>query len=347
MAWHKIDQNLPGHPKTMRLRTLRRHKNTDETSGFMLRLWGWALDAKPDGMIGDVPEALAEALHVRDGEELLRHLKDAGFVCTEGCAARGLDPASHRPGRIHDWDKTGGELARQRAEDAERKRLVRAHEHGQHPLADVDGCPKCSPRRKASNGQPTKSPEPSGGQTRTEAARSTVERDEPSGVPQWARTLSSGQDRTSQERPLDASRARTREGDKRERETREDVPPTPALSFGQDASASETLAKADLLVATADEPWASALRSIRQTTSLSNFVTWYGGTRLEGDDTVVCRNAFTREWLEKHYAQVTADALGVTRARFVLDGDLVASGTQAEQARQEEQEPPIPDDDDG
>lgn len=350
MAWHKVDQNLPGHPKTMRLRGLRRHKNTDETSGFMLRLWGWALDVKPDGMIGEVPQALAEALRVRDGEELVRHLAEAGFVCTERCAARGLDPVAHRPGRIHGWDETGGELARQRAADAERKRLVRAHEHGEHPVADVDGCPKCFPRRKASSGQPTQPPILSSGQREDVRAQRPIDRDEPQGVPPWGRDLSSGQDRTGQERPVDASRARTREGDK-SRGRVEKSTPDPHAAHGtpgsrrtpppvaEDPEVERARVRVGLLLEGAAEPWRSVLRTLLEGgTSRANLITWFEGTRLEDERTVVCPNAFTRDWLmgaKAGYARALRGILRRDDLRFVIEDELVAAGV--------DDEPPVPD----
>lgn len=352
MAWMKIDQNLPAHPKTIGLRTLRRHKNTDETSGFLVRLWGWALDVKPDGMIAEIPgPTLAEALKVRSGEELLAHLQEAGFVCTERCAERGLDPVAHRPGRIHDWDETGGELARQRALDAERKRLVRAHERGHHAEKSSDGCPKCVKTQSASSGQGRRSPSVSSGQAPDARADTRVDRDDPPGVPRWGQDVSSGQNRTGQERPADVSRARAREVDKT-RGRVDKTPPTPALSRGPDGSrrtpppvaedpvaedpvAEQAKVRVALMLEGAAGRWRAVLEQLlAEGMSRANLITWFEGARLEGEGVVVCPNVFTRDWLadaRKGYGATLRRVLQRDDLRFVTADELV------------EDEPEIPD----
>lgn len=117
MAWMKVDQFLPTHGKTARL-ARKLGWTTRHTCGFLLELWGWAIDHQPDGYIERTDTAsLARALQMR--RELLARvltaMRETGWI----------DAVGVTEGSFHEWHDWGGKIVAQREDDKARQRRKR------------------------------------------------------------------------------------------------------------------------------------------------------------------------------------------------------------------------------
>ena len=138
MTYVQVEQNLQKHPKTRHLaRLIGQHPRY--AVGLLHEVWDWALDAKPDGMIGEVPRETIETVF-GFRKDLIAVLAEAGFVCSERCLSAGLPSDVHRTGRLHDWFEYSGKLVERRLSD----RLRKEHDRSSH-FRPVDKCPKCYP----------------------------------------------------------------------------------------------------------------------------------------------------------------------------------------------------------
>lgn len=344
MVWLPVDQNLPRHQKTIALaRELGRDVSVLHATGLLVAFWGWAVDNARDGLVVERPldngqPVLIEEIGSGSGERWvsigralgLRRVRDVLRTISALQKTGWIDG----DGRLHEWDQWGGKVVREREKDARRKALWREHQKGEHPVF-IDGCRDCA--RDASSGR--RAPRPAD-------TRPPVQRTAPTSVS----PLSTGPS-TGQPTPRPGVEERRGEESRRTPSPRTFGGDATTGQIGTPAGGSRRLSDEELpavkviaVADTLDHRWGDALRAIRQATSDQNFVTWFRGTRLEGESTVVTPNAFAREWLEKHYGPVVREALGVGRVRFVLEGDLVRVGAAQEA---EEQEPPIPEDSDG
>ena len=112
MAWIELHQSLIRHPKTLRVAdTLGVSRLT--VVGHLAALWGWAIDAKPDG--GPLTD-----LDVRAGAEW-----DARKDFTAALAAATFLDVRDDGFWIHDWDEYAGRLIRQRKLARDRARKAR------------------------------------------------------------------------------------------------------------------------------------------------------------------------------------------------------------------------------
>lgn len=297
MPFMVVDQHLVKHPKTRHLARII-HEHARYAAGFLGEVWGWAIDAKPDGMIAEVHEETLGEVFGQRGKNLVRDLTEAYFICDERCQARGLDPQEHRPGRFHDWKQWAGKLV----EGRERERLRGEHRRRGHPRP-VDGCPKCeerpadAPLFPPSNG--AQNPPSSGGRPATSGGRPLDDRMASAGRTEPSRT------KPSREEP--------------------NVPPSPrraALRAGtegrvptQDEQRAENEAQAlEIVVGAASPTWQRALETLKATMPLGSFVSWFRGTQLEERDgtyVVVAPNAYARDWLREKYAHVVRASIGV------------------------------------
>lgn len=358
-AWVPAFDSLWKSPKTRRL-AQELHVSRHAAGGMFLELMSWARDQIESGDLGTVaPAALAQAIGQRpmEGAGLLAALKVAGFVTD--------DERAH----VRGWEEGPGRLIERRRQDRERQRRNRSSRvTGQHAGA-AHGAPGGDPM--SLRGRSTVDPMSIQGRRSSAVTRDgaggSVTRD----IEGAGRSASVTRDVSTEKPPapdlsrvtvpVNAPLSRVTETAHEDRHGAEgeqryiENPPSPVTRSGDggDAGSGATVPgngtapgddQARRLIAEAAEPWASALRSVRQTTTLANFVTWFRGTRLADESTVVAPNAFVRDWLTKHYAQLVREVLGTRRVRFVLEADLVSVGAGESG---EEQEPPIPEDDDG
>lgn len=117
MAWMPVDQFLPSHEKTAKL--ARAMGWTPRYAcGFLLDLWGWAIDHQPDGYIERADRgALARGVRATSSElaRCLRALRSTGWI----------DGAGPTEGRLHEWDEWGGKIVARREDDRARQRKRR------------------------------------------------------------------------------------------------------------------------------------------------------------------------------------------------------------------------------
>jgi hypothetical protein len=91
MSWFKVDGDLPGHPKVLRLAALT-GMEPDLVVGKLNRLWGWAQKYAEDGDLSRFdPTEISLALGIPPGIDFLKNLIACGFV------------DSYPYTRIHDW----------------------------------------------------------------------------------------------------------------------------------------------------------------------------------------------------------------------------------------------------
>jgi hypothetical protein len=114
VAWIELHQAVWTHRKTFELAGI---LNLDETyaAAHVIRLWTWALDNAPDGVLSTCSaRAIAYGAGWRgsDAETFVEALVHVGWL-DENLT-------------IHDWDKYAGRLIDRRAANAERMRSVRA-----------------------------------------------------------------------------------------------------------------------------------------------------------------------------------------------------------------------------
>lgn len=126
MAWIEVHQGLRQHPKMYALKERLRLQSVSEAIGACISLWLWAMDSRPDGNLGFVPDAAlpdALGLHRRKGADIRSALVAVGLVDDDGM--------------IHDWQQYAGRLLDIRAANAQRKRDRRRMSRG---------CPEDVPR---------------------------------------------------------------------------------------------------------------------------------------------------------------------------------------------------------
>lgn len=117
--WIETHQSLPNHPKLKRFaRQLGISKQ--ESLGFVIMLWLWALDYAPEGQL--IPpyaeDDIADATEYSgDATVLVDALVSAGFL-----------ERQENTLIIHDWYSYAGRLLEKRKKDAERKRNGRKNE---------------------------------------------------------------------------------------------------------------------------------------------------------------------------------------------------------------------------
>jgi len=115
MSWVRVECDYPRHLKTLRL--VRRLGPIAEL--YPLRLMLWAGEQRPDGSLAGVDDE--EIAHIAgyagdDPGELVRHLRECGFVETDRDGSR----------RLRSWYEHNGILADRRERNAERMRRQRA-----------------------------------------------------------------------------------------------------------------------------------------------------------------------------------------------------------------------------
>jgi hypothetical protein len=268
VTYIQVEQGLGAHPKTRHLaRLIGQHPRY--AVGLLCDVWDWAVDAKPDGMLGEVPAATIASVFGFRSKDLLEILTAAGFVCSEACVAKGLPADVHRTGRLHDWDKHSGKLVETRAKDSLRKE----HDRKGHSRP-VDNCPKCphlsvgqqpKPRtnapidRSASAGRPPDSPSP-------------VPRSVPSVPSVYTPSPHAGA--------------------------------TDGVGTGQ-----TTAERAATIVEQAEPPWRAVLEQLHEKAAsdgtLQSFVTHFGDTtykQREGTHVLLVRDALERDWIARRYA---------------------------------------------
>jgi hypothetical protein len=129
MAWMPVDQFLPSHPKTARL--ARELGWTPRYAcGFLLELWGWAINHQPDGYIERADRAaLAQGVRMSREElaKVTRALREVGWV----------DTAGPEQGRLHEWEEWGGKIVERRKADRVRQERNRAKKGTTEPSSRV------------------------------------------------------------------------------------------------------------------------------------------------------------------------------------------------------------------
>jgi hypothetical protein len=147
-AWLEIHQGLPDHPKTFAL-AQRLDICNEQAVGHLLRLWHWAMDNAPDGIIIAInAQMIADVMHWRGDARQLVDALTARMGAHEGWLAQREDGAFI----IHDWSEYAGRLVERRRQDAARKRMARDNKSAgispaplPMPHPDVrplsDGCP--------------------------------------------------------------------------------------------------------------------------------------------------------------------------------------------------------------
>ncbi len=122
MAWTKLFQSLPTHPKTLELADLLAFPDPDLAWAKVARLWLWALDYCPDGRLMVNSRPLSDAVIANAAG----FHGDATVFVTAAVQAGFLEWTQGGPGgrtlQIHDWQEGGGALHEARQADATRKR---------------------------------------------------------------------------------------------------------------------------------------------------------------------------------------------------------------------------------
>jgi hypothetical protein len=126
MAWTKLYQALPTHPKTLHLAELLGLEDTDLAWAKVARLWLWALDYCPDGRLTVAKRPMTDGQIARaanfngDPTVFVRSLIEVGFIDTSPGGSGG------RTLQLHDWEEYGGKLHEIREADSERKKAGRS-----------------------------------------------------------------------------------------------------------------------------------------------------------------------------------------------------------------------------
>ncbi|MDB5046970.1 MAG: hypothetical protein JWO30_41 [Fibrobacteres bacterium] len=112
MAWIEIHQNLPAHPKLIRLAAVLKEP-PEQALGRLVKLWLWALDYADNGDLSrfGAVEISAACAWSKDSEILLKALQDTHWL--DGMA-------------IHDWMDYAGRLVEKRVANRERMKDARA-----------------------------------------------------------------------------------------------------------------------------------------------------------------------------------------------------------------------------
>lgn len=307
-AWVPAYDTLWSSRKTRRLaRDVRSFMGAIDTADVagakFLRLMSWMRENVPSGDLGSIDRAtiaLAIGLarptdkhdvQVARGEAFYRSLVGAEFISDD---ARG---------HVRGWEEGPGKLVARREEDRLRKEHQRSghgrtmggrgsdegrtmgggrYLEGSSHTQFHTGCPTC--RRAADQNSPVSAP------TRPASA----------GRPQDSTTVSSG-------RPQDVRRR----GEERRGEKQEESPQPPPAAPDGDARA-----RAELLIASADEPLQTALATLLDDGRLTStaVVTFFAGTRLEqpggnGSWTLWVPNEFVRDWVRQRYVGSLREAL--------------------------------------
>ncbi len=146
LMYLEIDEGFFDHPKTLRLCGMMRDKNA---WAYVLRLWKWACRSAPDGRLdGMGPEEIEIA---------------AGYTPLDGklylaMAGRFIDETNGQPAEIHDWMKHTGAAIKKMNDEAERKRVGRAH--AKQRDCGRDDCVMCGAARQGAD-EDTKEPDAS------------------------------------------------------------------------------------------------------------------------------------------------------------------------------------------
>jgi hypothetical protein len=115
LPWIQVDANLPSHRKCIRLAA---RVSDDDAWRFLVRLWSWASQNEPEGIIrGDDARLIVERVCGWRGDA--GKLVDAFVVC------RWLDETADGLA-IHDWAEHQGAHIEKAKRDADRKRTARA-----------------------------------------------------------------------------------------------------------------------------------------------------------------------------------------------------------------------------
>lgn len=117
MAWIELHQSIWTHRKALALGdALDIHEMY--AASHVIRLWTWALDNAPEGVLPDSPRIIARSAGwEHDADQFVTALVQSGWLDHDGetyC--------------IHDWADYAGRLIDRRRENAERKRRGRAEE---------------------------------------------------------------------------------------------------------------------------------------------------------------------------------------------------------------------------
>lgn len=120
MAWTKLEESLPTHPKTIYLAELLGLPDPDLAWAKLARLWLWALRYCPHGRLTVGSRPMTDAQIARasnfhgDATVYVRSLLDAGFLDSQQGGQGG------RTLQIHDWQDYGGALHAERERERER-----------------------------------------------------------------------------------------------------------------------------------------------------------------------------------------------------------------------------------
>lgn len=122
MAWIELHQNMPGHRRTRRIKTVL-GIDTPTAVGHMCLLWLWALDNAEDGSIGGMlNQEIADVCEYKgDADKFVDALVEAGYIIRKG------DDMI-----LHDWADYCGRLMDKREQNRLRQQRYR-DKHRQEP----------------------------------------------------------------------------------------------------------------------------------------------------------------------------------------------------------------------
>lgn len=115
MAWIELHQNMPGHRRTRRIKTIL-GIDTPTAVGHMCLLWLWALDNAEDGSIGGMlNQEIADVCEYKgDADKFVDALVEAGYIIRTG------DDMI-----LHDWADYCGRLMDKREQNRLRQQRYR------------------------------------------------------------------------------------------------------------------------------------------------------------------------------------------------------------------------------
>lgn len=119
MTWISVYSNLDRSDKVFLLKSKMRW-NLNETVGFLVRFWSWAIETVPEGALrsDSAPGLIEEVFGMRDGSSLIDALIETGWL---DLTAR--DNEDYLV--IHNWELYAGKLLAQKKSATERLRAFR------------------------------------------------------------------------------------------------------------------------------------------------------------------------------------------------------------------------------
>ena len=135
MAWIELHQNLPGHRKTRRVKTLL-EIGTPQAVGHLCLLWLWSLDNAEDGSLGGMlNQEIADVCeYTGDADKFVDALVESGYLIRQGDDLL-----------IHDWGDYCGRLMRKREQNRVRQQNYRDRKKGEKQGAPEEAPPPPPP----------------------------------------------------------------------------------------------------------------------------------------------------------------------------------------------------------